>query len=104
MVKFVEPDETSPGFTTVIATFPALPVKWGGTVARNCVAAAKVVDSGNLFHSTVDPGANPVPLTLSVNAAPAVIEPGFRVAMPGAGVGAPIEMLKAPELTLPGLT
>jgi len=38
--------------------------------ARNCVALMKVVDRGAPFHWTTDEAMKPLPLTVSVNAAP----------------------------------
>jgi len=63
------------GFTTVTLALPVFVIRLPGTAAVNCVPFTKVVESGVPFHCTVAPETKPVPLTVSVNAAPPAMAP-----------------------------
>ncbi len=103
-------DGLPPVLVTVMLALPALAIKLAGTSAVNWVELTKGVVSrlvaflfgsltnGNLaeptsvvvngmpFHCTTAPERKPVPLTVSVNAAPpAVAEIGLRLEMTGVG-------------------
>lgn len=76
-----------PGFTTVILAVRTVEIRLAGTVAVNCVALTKAVANAAPFQATVEPPRNPVPFTISVNAAPPLVAPvGFRLVMAGAAI------------------
>jgi hypothetical protein len=78
------PFETVPPEETVTVAVPAAAIKLAGTAAVNCVALPKVVVRVAPFHRTTAPEAKPVPLTISVNAAPpATAVFGFSDVMAG---------------------
>jgi hypothetical protein len=87
MVKLM-PLEAPPALDNVMLALPAAVMRLAGTAAVNCVALENVVDSGEPFHCTIAPDANPVPVTVSVKPAPpAVAELGVSDVMTGrAGV------------------
>jgi len=95
-------EATLPGLITVTLAGTAVAIKLAGTAAVNCVALTKLVTSAVPFQFTVAPDKKPVPLTVSVKAAPpAVAEAGLRLVMVSEGL-----IWKGNELetTLPGLT
>jgi hypothetical protein len=67
------PAQVVPPLLTVMAAVPAEAIRLLLTVAANCVAVIRVVGSAAPFHCTTDPEANPLPITVSVNAAPPVV-------------------------------
>src|SRR5580658_1964427 len=64
------------GFVTVILAEPVLTMSLAGTCAVTWVALTKLVASAVPFQFTVEPLTKPLPLTVSVNAAPATIALG----------------------------
>jgi hypothetical protein len=78
--------EVTPELDTVTVAVPCEVMRVEATVAVIWVGLTKVVGNGVLFHSTVAPKKNPVPFTVSVNAAPpAAAEVGLRLVMTGSG-------------------
>lgn len=99
-VKLAELDVPPPGvaFTTVTLAVPAEAISLAGIATVSCVALTNVVARALPFHCTVEPLTNPLPLTVSVKAAPpAVAEFGLSVVMAGVG----LLMVKVRELALP---
>jgi hypothetical protein len=89
------------GVTTVTLAVPAEAMSAAEMDALSCVALTKVVVRAVPFQFTVDAAANPVPLTVSVNAlAPAVALLGLSELITGAGL--PMEKLTALESPPPG--
>jgi hypothetical protein len=79
-------DVAPPGFTTATLAVPGEAVRLAGTEAVNCVALTNTVESAEPFHCAVDPGTNPEPLTVRVNAGPpAIAELGLKLLTVGVG-------------------
>lgn len=73
-------------FTETLAV-PAIAMSLAGIAAVSCVALTNVVVRWLPFHHTVELFTNPLPLRVSVNAAPpAAAEFGFRLVSAGAGL------------------
>ena len=56
-----------PVLATLMEAVPKVATSAAGIAAVNCFSLLKLVIRGLPFHSTVDPGTNPVPLTVRVN-------------------------------------
>ncbi|MGA2113575.1 MAG: hypothetical protein ABSH56_02355 [Bryobacteraceae bacterium] len=67
------PAEVVPPQLTAMAAVPTEAIRLLLTAAVNCVALIKVVGSAAPFHSNTAPEGNPLPITVSVNAAPPVV-------------------------------
>ncbi len=99
----VEPLDVTPPETTVTAAVPEDAIKLADTDAVNCVALTYVVDSAVPFQFTIAPEANPLPFTVSVNAAPpAVVLGGLSEEIVGPGAMVNVEPLDVtpPETTV----
>jgi hypothetical protein len=84
------------GFNTVTESIPAVAKSPTGTTAVNCVALTNVVTSDIPFHCTIAPLTKPLPVTVSVKAAPpAVAELGESVVSTGVGFAALIVNVSA---------
>ena len=64
-----------PGFTAVTLALPVFATRLPATIAVNCVAFTKLVESGEPFHCTVAPDTKLEPLTVSVNVGPPTVAP-----------------------------
>jgi hypothetical protein len=81
----VNPAEVAPADVTVTLAVPAVAIRLAGTAAVSLVVLTNVVTSAVVPHFAIAPAAKPVPLIVSVKAAPpAFAELGFRLAMVGA--------------------
>ena len=75
------------GLTMVTVAMPAVAMSLAGMAAVSCALLTKVVVRPAPFHHTLDVLTNPLPLIVSVNAAPpAVAAFGLKLAMAGAGL------------------
>ena len=91
IVKFTALEAPPPGagLFTVTGAMPALAISAAGIAAVTFVALTYVVVSALLLKLTVEPLTNPVPVTVSENAAPpAVALDGLRDVIVGAGLEA----------------
>ena len=80
----VEVPPPLPGVVTVMFNDPAVPRLEAGIVAVNWPEETNVVVSGDPFTLIVDPGINPLPLTVKATGeAPTVADEGDRVIEPG---------------------
>jgi hypothetical protein len=80
IVKESALDEPLPGVTTVTWAVPGVVMSVAGMAALTRLAETKVVVRSAPFHCTTDPLTNPVPFTVSVNAAvPAVRDVGLML-------------------------
>jgi hypothetical protein len=105
IVKVAAADELPPGFFTTTLALPADAIRLAGAAAVNCVLLPKVVVSAVLFHCTMAPDTNPVPLTVSVKAGPvAVADDGLSPVIVGGGTPPLMVNVDALELTFPGFT
>jgi hypothetical protein len=89
MENVLVPDVPPPGVGLVTVTFavPELAISLAGTAAVICVAVTNVVVSAAPFHFTTELARKPLPLTVSVNAAPpADALVGSSEAITGAGL------------------
>ena len=107
MVKVSALDVPPPGelVKTVTEAEPALAISLAEMLAVSCVLDTKVVVRSAPFQRTVDaPFTNPVPFTVSVNAAPpAVVEDGFKLVRVGTGLlGGLMVKVSALEVPPPG--
>ena len=73
MVNETAFDTLLPGLTAVIVTVPGWAISVAGTLAVTCPLVTKVVVSAVVFHSMVVPVLNPLPFTVSENAAPPAV-------------------------------
>jgi hypothetical protein len=110
-VKFSGFEVTPPELTVTLAV-DGLATSLAGTEAVNSVALTKVVVSAAVFHKTLAPEANPVPVTVKVNAPlPAVVVAGLSELMVGTGAASTVNVsvfeVTPPDFTLteavPGL-
>jgi hypothetical protein len=75
------------GLDTVTGTIPTAAISGAVIAAWSCVGLTKVVGRLSPFHCTPEQGANPLPVTLKVNAAdPAVRVAGEMDAIVAAGI------------------
>lgn len=78
--NFTAVEIAAPGFWTAILALPAVATRLESINAVICVALMNPVPSGEPFHMTTEPLTNPVPFTVSWNAAPpATADGGLRV-------------------------
>ena len=85
IVKDRDPVTTPSALVTVIKAVPAIS-KEAGTVAVNCVALLKTVDSGDPFHNTVMVFVKFVPVATSENVgSPETADVGLILVRVGAG-------------------
>lgn len=90
MVNVAAGEEPPPGagFCTTTLAVPAEAISLAGIEAVTCVGLTNCVVRKLPFHHTVEAPTKPVPLTVSVNAAPpAVVELGLKLVIAGTGLG-----------------
>src|SRR5882762_1402711 len=105
MVKAELPDVPPPGagLNTVTCVVPAMAMSAAVMPACNCVALTNVVVRFVPFQLTTEPLRNPVPFTVSVNAAvPAVAFAGDSELIAGTGFVALIVKAELPDVPPPG--
>lgn len=111
--KVAELDTAPPGFWTVMLALPIFAIRAAGTVAVNCVPFAKLVTSGELFHSTValvvkipPEDWKLLPETVRLNVGPpAIADPGLSDVMTGPTTVTGLTVNVSPlEAGLPGFT
>src|SRR5947209_20338269 len=85
VIENVEELDVAPsGLAIVIVAAPGFAMRAAVTFADSCVDVPVVPESATPFHCTIEPGTNPVPFTVSVNAAPAAfVEDGARLVIAG---------------------
>jgi hypothetical protein len=89
LIVNVDALDVTPAFTTETLAVPAVAIRLAGTAAVNCVALTNVVVNAVMFQYTAELETNPVPVTVSENAAPpAAADDGFRPVITGGGVAA----------------
>jgi hypothetical protein len=104
MAKVTAPEVPPPGvgFETVTLVVPVLDISVAGTCAVICVALTNVVVSAVPFQLTVAPETNPVPVAVSVKAAPPTV---VLVGETDVNVGTALLMpnVVVPEVPPPGV-
>jgi hypothetical protein len=102
--EFPEVPPPGVGLNTVTCPVPEVAISAAVIAACTCVALTYVVVRLDPFHFTTDPLVNPVPFTVSVNAAvPAVAEAGDNVLIVGTGFAALMTKAEAPDVPPPGV-